>query len=806
MQRRGRIWGAVLITAALLASGCSGDDGGEAAPTTTAAGKGTRDAGPTRGAETDLPVDVDPDEDTGEAGFEVRPGTETITVVGAEPGARLSLVRDGKRKVILIADKYGQAHFAYVPDELREFQTGDLAQLQTMDGTIVEPGAGYTIRAEDESPVAVSGEITVLGRDDHPPASFFEEQAGDLVPSGNQTQLFGYITTRDGVKLSVMVRLPGPVSGGPYPTVIEYSGYGPANPSSPEPGTMIAGLMGYATVGVNMRGSGCSGGVFDMFNTAQHTDGYDAVEAIAAQPWVKGNKVGMIGLSYSGITQLYAASTNPPNLAGVTALSVIKDPWLQQWPGGVYNGGFTKNWLAERDRQSSAGGTSWVQKRIDEGDEICTEHMELREQNIDFEAFGRSLERRPAQADGRDLSKLVRKIEAPVYMSGAWQDEQTGPQFADMLGNFDNAAVTKFVLFNGRHPDGYTPVNLSRWHEFLELYVNEKVPHLPELVRQLGPAVFEDQFGVPGLQFEPDRFLEFGTDRYEEAKAWYESTPDVRVMFDMGADATRTGKPEPSFTKDYDTWPPADLEPRAFYLDADGALSDTRPREGGIDRFLNDPESGKKMFFKEDPGYQLMAALWEFDWTDFADGDAVSYVTEPFTEDTVLGGPGVAELSVRVPDGDANVQVTVSLIDTNSVEWQVTTGLLRLSDRKVAEEHHNGLQVDRSYSKADMAPMPDDEFETVKVALPSFAQAFRTGERLKVTVSSPGRDFGAWAFDTIGDDGVARDIGWGAGQASRLLVGVLPGIDAVPAVERPCPSLRGQPCRPYQPRTNTPAG
>src|SRR5690606_20629087 len=118
-----------------------------------------------------------------------------------------------------------------------------------------------------------------------------------------------------------------------------------------------------------------------------------------------------------------------------------------------------------------AGGTNWVSERVEGGDDVCESHIELREQNMDFEAFGRSLVNRPVHADARDLSKLIDQIEVPVYLTGAWQDEQTGPQFADMLGNFDNAPVTRFTMFNGRHPDGYTPELLSRWHEFLELYV-----------------------------------------------------------------------------------------------------------------------------------------------------------------------------------------------------------------------------------------------------------------------------------------------------------------------------------------------
>ena len=35
-----------------------------------------------------------------------------------------------------------------------------------------------------------------------------------------------------------------------------------------------------------MRGTGCSGGSFSYFEPLQSLDGYDVVEAVAAQPWV----------------------------------------------------------------------------------------------------------------------------------------------------------------------------------------------------------------------------------------------------------------------------------------------------------------------------------------------------------------------------------------------------------------------------------------------------------------------------------------------------------------------------------------
>ena len=778
-----------LLIAALV--GCTDDDGD--------AKDGSATSSPNGLESTDLAVKVDDDEPTAAAEFEVFPGTEEVTVTGAEANQRLSLVDpDGNRLVVLKADKFGQAHFSYLPDELAEFQTGAKAKLPTDQGFVVEPAKGYTVRLEDTDPVQVTDEFQVFGRDDHPDPSFFDDQAGTVGPSGEETDWFGYVTMRDGVKLSVNVRLPGPVEKGPYPTVIEYSGYGPSNPGATEPGSMIAGLLGFATVGVNMRGSGCSGGVFDVFNTAQQVDGYDVVEAIARQSWVKGNKVGMVGLSYSGITQLYTAATQPPSLAAVTPLSVIKDPWLQQWPGGVYNGGFTKQWLEERDRQSSAGGTSWVSERIDGGDETCIEHQELREQNIDFQSFGQTLQRRPELADARDLSILVSQISVPVFLSGAWQDEQTGPQFADMLGNFTGSPDANFTLLNGRHPDGYTPQVLSRWLEFLQFYVAEQVPHIDEGLREASPVFFEDSFGVPGLIFAENRFEEFGDDQYEQALAAYQAEPAVRVIFESGVGGEVPGSPVGLYETTYDTWPPADLASRSFFMGSGGTLSDTAGA-AGTERFANDLDSASEDFFGE-AGYQLLVPIWDLDWTRFDEGDALTYLTDAFTEPVVLGGPGYAELFMRIPDGDANVQVSVNVIRPDGTEWRITSGLLRLSDRKVADTSTE-LRIDRSYAAVDASDMPADEFEPVKVSLPSFAQAFRAGDRLSVTISSPGRDFGAWTFDTIGEDGTTRDVALGGEMASRLVVGVLPGV-TVPDAVWPCPSLRGQACRAFEPSTN----
>jgi predicted acyl esterase len=40
---------------------------------------------------------------------------------------------------------------------------------------------------------------------------------------------------------------------------------------------LISEFVGFATVGVNMRGSGCSGGVIGLFDLPATADGYDIV-------------------------------------------------------------------------------------------------------------------------------------------------------------------------------------------------------------------------------------------------------------------------------------------------------------------------------------------------------------------------------------------------------------------------------------------------------------------------------------------------------------------------------------------------
>ena len=117
-----------------------------------------------------------------------------------------------------------------------------------------------------------------------------------------------------------------------------------------------------------MRGTGCSGGAFDYFETLQSLDGYDVVETAARQPWVLHNRVGMVGVSYGGISQLFVGATRPPSLAAITPLSVIDNTATTLYPGGILNTGFAVQWAEDRVDDSKPAspteGQGWAYKRI----------------------------------------------------------------------------------------------------------------------------------------------------------------------------------------------------------------------------------------------------------------------------------------------------------------------------------------------------------------------------------------------------------------------------------------------------------
>lgn len=147
----------------------------------------------------------------------------------------------------------------------------------------------------------------------------------------------GYIPMRDGVTLRYSLTRPS--KPGRYPVVMVYGPYHSGEITVDwYPNLLRMVGKGFAVVGLNMRGTGCSGGAVKFFDEQQGRDGYDAIEWIARQTWSNG-RVGMAGASFEGISQIDVAGQRPPHLAAIAPGQIVGDIYRDiVAPGGVFQG------------------------------------------------------------------------------------------------------------------------------------------------------------------------------------------------------------------------------------------------------------------------------------------------------------------------------------------------------------------------------------------------------------------------------------------------------------------------------------
>jgi putative CocE/NonD family hydrolase len=311
----------------------------------------------------------------------------------------------------------------------------------------------------------------------------------------------------------------------------------------------------------------------------------------------------------------------------------------------------------------------------------------------------------------------------------------------------------------------------------------------------------------------PDRFE--GQD-YEEALAAYEAEDDVRVLFESGWGLPEhPGGAQATFEASFDTWPPSEAEQAQWFLATGGELVAEAPADDGAERFRFDPESGATTYTDASSTDFQFPGL-EFDWPAPADGDALVYVGAPVEEPTVVAGPGYATVWVRPEVDDATVEVTLSEVRADGTEFRIQGGWLRLGHSVLDESLSDDVRIEPTYLESDFEPIVPGEWVEVTVPIYPFAHPMRAGSRLALRIDTPGRDTPFWAFenpeysaDEAGDDGeVWHTVGTGGAHASSLVIMTLPGVEipaAVLASPPPCPSLRGQVCRPWADYTNTPA-
>ena len=122
-----------------------------------------------------------------------------------------------------------------------------------------------------------------------------------------------FIELSDGIKLSARIWLPKDAVENNVPAILEYLPYRRQDGTADRDAVThpyFAG-HGYASVRVDMRGSGDSEGVLlGEYLKQEQDDALEIIDWITSQKWCSG-KVGMIGISWGGFNGLQVAARQP---------------------------------------------------------------------------------------------------------------------------------------------------------------------------------------------------------------------------------------------------------------------------------------------------------------------------------------------------------------------------------------------------------------------------------------------------------------------------------------------------------------
>ncbi len=165
---------------------------------------------------------------------------------------------------------------------------------------------------------------------------------GDEMP-GVRQELGVSVPMRDGIRLAADIF--HPEGFGKWPTLLVRTPYN--RKSSAMASYRAFASRGYSVVIEDVRGRFASQGVVGSIEQ-EGTDGNDTIQWISDQVWSNG-RVGMVGASYLGIVQWWAAVQDNPHLVTIAPMNSGDDEYLDRFysPGGAMKLGHRLLWIAQ---------------------------------------------------------------------------------------------------------------------------------------------------------------------------------------------------------------------------------------------------------------------------------------------------------------------------------------------------------------------------------------------------------------------------------------------------------------------------
>ena len=301
---------------------------------------------------------------------------------------------------------------------------------------------------------------------------------------------FDIPSTVDGVPLRVDVYRPD--GDGPFPTILVLSPYWAflSDAKAAETPTWYIDYFvprGYAVALGEMRGTRESGGCWDFGGKLDQMDGHDIVEGLAALPWSNG-KVGMLGQSHVGMSQLAAAITNPPHLTTIVPIAAVSDWYRYLHKDGapyVINRGTPPAYFAVHASPSNppTGGEGatpeWV---LTQAQTVCDDNALHLSQSAELDGD------KDAYWQERDLIAGAGDVRAAVFMVHGFRDENVKTDhFLDFWNGLPPTVERKawFGQWGHEHPFFEEwRTDLHQWYDHWLLGIDNGILDEPRVVVQ----------------------------------------------------------------------------------------------------------------------------------------------------------------------------------------------------------------------------------------------------------------------------------------------------------------------------------
>lgn len=483
-----------------------------------------------------------------------------------------------------------------------------------------------------------------------------------------------WIPMSDGVKLAARLWLPEDAEENPVPVLLSYNPYRKRSDTRLTDETIYPYFAqnGYAGIRVDIRGSGDSEGLpMDEYVKQEQDDALEIFAWLERQPWCTG-KAGMFGLSWGGFNTLQVAARRPPALKAVITHCSTDDRYSDD---AHYRGGTVIQdmfiWgayffhIGAHPPDPEIVGDRWRDMWMN------------RLKNMDFNVI--NWFRHQHRDDYWKHASVIENysdIECPVYAIGGWVD------------CYSNAVP--------------------------RLLAGLKVPR-KGLIGPWGHIYPHNERAQPGPRI----------DYLNEALRWWDywlkdidtgimDEPTLRVWMQEESACCGMNNVNGRWVAE-ETWPPARMKPRTYYINASGLEAN----EG--------PENALRLTPRQTVGetapnwcaFNMQTELPVDQTID--DARSLSFDSEPLEENFEILGAPVVTVDVAVDKPVAYLAVRLNEVFPSRSSKRVTYTILNLTHRD-NHETPTALEPGKRYR--------------IALKLDDIAHVFKRGSRLRVAIST----------------------------------------------------------------------